>query len=59
MRSQPESLISAVEAARTLGVHRQTITNWIGSGILTGYRVGPRLIRVDAVEILNLAKRVG
>ena len=31
-------------------VNENTVHNWIDSGLLTAYRVGPRLIRVDLDE---------
>lgn len=34
--------IRIAEAARILGVHRNTISNWISSGRLTGVRGGGR-----------------
>lgn len=38
-------------AANYAQVSQQTIRNWIGRGLLTGYRRGPRLIYVDLDEI--------
>jgi excisionase family DNA binding protein len=32
-------------------VHQRTIRRWISAGLLTGYRAGPRLIRVDLNEL--------
>ena len=39
------------EAGARLGVHSRTIRRYVASGLLTGYRFGPRLIRVDASEV--------
>lgn len=44
-------LSSMPEAAEYAGVHHLTIRRWIAKGVLTGYRVGPRLIRVDLDEL--------
>lgn len=43
-----ESIIIAAEHA---DVSTRTIRRYIASGILTGYRVGPRLVKVDLNEI--------
>jgi excisionase family DNA binding protein len=32
-------------------VHPRTIRRWISAGLLTGYRAGPRLIRIDLNEL--------
>ena len=47
---------SIAEAAEHLGVNPRTIRRWIASGALTGYRAGPRLIRVDLAEVDALLK---
>jgi len=38
-------------AAEYAGVCVKTIRRWISSGQLTGYRAGPKLIRVDLDEL--------
>lgn len=43
--------LSLAEAAEYLGVTDRTIRNLIARGQLTGYRIGPRLIRVSLEEI--------
>ncbi|EFG74158.1 DNA binding domain, excisionase family [Mycobacterium parascrofulaceum ATCC BAA-614] len=40
-----------IEAAEYLGVTDRTIRQMIADGRITGYRNGPRLIRVDLNEI--------
>jgi excisionase family DNA binding protein len=40
-----------IEAAKYLGVTDRTIREMIADGRITGYRNGPRLIRVDLNEI--------
>lgn len=42
------------EAAEHLGVNPRTIRRYIASGRLTGYRVGPRLIKIDLDELESL-----
>jgi excisionase family DNA binding protein len=44
-------LASISSGAAYATVHPKTIRRWIAEGRLTGYRVGPRLIRVDLNEI--------
>ena len=44
-------LESIPNAAEYVGVSSKTIRRWISAGALTGYRMGPRLIRVDLVEV--------
>lgn len=48
-----------IEAAEYLGVREQTIRQMIAEGRLTGYRNGPRLIRVDLNEIDAAMKPYG
>lgn len=37
--------------AEYAGVCEKTVRNWIASGRITGYRVGPKLIRCDLDEL--------
>lgn len=45
-------------AARSLGVSARTIRRYIATGALTGYRLGPRLLRVDSAEVVGLARPI-
>jgi excisionase family DNA binding protein len=54
--SAPRQLIGIQEAAARCNVSQWTVRNWISSGRLTGYRMGPRLIRVEAAELERLFK---
>jgi excisionase family DNA binding protein len=45
------TLVSCNEAAALAGVSHQTIRRRIAAGELTGYRFGPKLIRVDLAEV--------
>ncbi len=47
----PRSYATLKQAAEYLGVTDRTIRQMIADGRLTGYRNGPRLIRVDLNEI--------
>lgn len=44
-------LASLHSAADYAGVHQRTIRRRIADGSLTGYRMGPRLLRVDLDEL--------
>jgi excisionase family DNA binding protein len=49
---------STAQAAERAGVHPRTILRYIARGELTGYRVGPKLIKVDLDEIDALFRRI-
>lgn len=46
-------------AAEYAGVSTKTIRRYIASGRLTGYRIGPRLIRVDLAELDAMFRKIG
>ena len=43
--------VSIDQASEHVGVTKRTIRRWIADGRLAGYRVGPRLLRVDRAEL--------
>lgn len=47
----PRRLVSLAEAGEYADVSPRTLRRYIASGRLTGYRVGPRLVRVDLNEL--------
>lgn len=49
--SNPRRLMAIQEAANHLGVSAKTIRRRIADGSVSGYRTGPRLIRVDLSEL--------
>ncbi|MFE3028717.1 DNA-binding protein [Nocardia tengchongensis] len=50
-------LISLRDAADLAGgVHPRTIRRWVDSGLLEGFQVGPRLIKVDRDQVLALVR---
>jgi len=49
-------LVAAEEAARLLGVKRQTVYLWVRQGLIPCYRVGKRLIKFDRDELLSCFK---
>lgn len=50
-QSRPSRLESLANAADYAGVTTRTMRRYIASGRLIGYRVGPRLIRIDLDEL--------
>jgi len=42
---------SVGEAAARVGVSTKTVRRWIASGQLAGYRIGPRLLRIDPDDV--------
>lgn len=54
-----QRLDSIQNAAAEAGVHPGTIRRWISQGRITGYRMGPRLIRVDLDEITGMLTPIG
>jgi excisionase family DNA binding protein len=51
-------LISLGDAAALLGVHARTVRRYITSGRIQGYRVGPRLVKIDAADIDKLMRPI-
>lgn len=49
--AQPRRLASVAKAADYAACSPKTIRRRIADGTLTGYRMGPRLIRVDLDEV--------
>jgi len=43
--------VSLQEVADEYGLCTRTIRNYIAQGLLTAYRVGPRVIRLDPDEV--------
>ncbi|NKR79996.1 excisionase family DNA-binding protein [Rhodococcus hoagii] len=46
------------ETANRLGVSDMTIRRMVARGELTAYRIGPRMLRLDADEVDRLAIKV-
>lgn len=51
MQTHDRQLVSIAEAAARLGVSPKTIRRWIAAGRVTGFRAGPRLLRVDVADL--------
>ena len=60
MSSDPGTtkLVSIQDAAKYFGISDRTIRRYIASGLIAGYRVGPRLIRVDLLELQQATNRI-
>jgi len=56
--SHARSLTDLSAAAKFAGVSEKTIRRYISRGIITGYRMGPRLIRVDLNELDALLRPI-
>lgn len=52
------SYVTVNDAAEALGVSTRTIREFIARGTLTGYRLGTRMIRIDADELNALLKPI-
>ena len=49
--ARPPRLISLSEFADRADVHPRSVRRWIASGLITGYRVGPRLVKCDPADL--------
>jgi excisionase family DNA binding protein len=45
-------------AAERTGVSTRTVRRWMAQGLIMGYRMGPRLVRLDADEIDRRMKAI-
>ncbi|WP_287216844.1 helix-turn-helix domain-containing protein [Rhodococcus sp. (in: high G+C Gram-positive bacteria)] len=55
-KNVPRRLVSIPQAAEEFGVCSRTIRRYISAGRITGYRFGPRMIRVDLNEIDSMMR---
>lgn len=54
----PSRLGSLSEGAADMNVSTRTLRRMISRGELTGYRFGPRMIRIDLDELDRLLRRI-
>jgi excisionase family DNA binding protein len=54
----PQRLVSLATGAAYADISTRTLRRYISQGRLTGYRVGPRLVKVDLSELRNLASPI-
>lgn len=52
------SYVSLATAANRTGLSERTLRRYIAAGRLTGYRVGPRLVRLDVDEVDSLMRPI-
>lgn len=57
-KSLTQPLLTIAEAAGRLNVNPRTVRRRIADGTLTGYRLGPTLIRLDPAEVDGLLRRI-
>jgi excisionase family DNA binding protein len=50
--------VSIAKAAAAQDVSTRTMRRWIAEGRIPGYRVGPRLVKVDLDHLDRLARRI-
>lgn len=55
---QAPRYVPLADGARYATVCTRTLRRWIAAGDLTGYRAGPRLIRVDLNELDSLMRPI-
>lgn len=60
MTEQPRRrrFASISDAAEYANISTKTVRRYIADGRLIGYRVGPRLVRVDLDDLYALMKRI-
>lgn len=51
-------LESVAVAADYADVGTRTIRRWISNGLITGYRVGPRLVKIDLNELDQIIRPI-
>lgn len=56
--SKPNRLVPIEDAADVIGIHRRTLRRWVDEGIVKGYRLGPKLLRVDMDDIDRLLRPI-
>ncbi|WP_205868844.1 helix-turn-helix domain-containing protein [Mycolicibacter senuensis] len=51
--------MSIAAAAEAADVNPRTVRRWLAKGLIAGYRVGPRLIKVDMTELERIMEPIG
>lgn len=57
-RKAPRRLASITAAADYADVSTRTLRRYIAEGRVTGYRVGPRLVKIDLADLDKLARPI-
>ena len=58
MATAPLPSLSVPDVAKALGLSTKTVRRYIAAGLLTAYRVGPKLLRLNADEVDRIARRI-
>lgn len=45
-------------AAQSYDIPVRTLRDWISRGLLPGYRIGPRLLRIDLDDLEKMMRRI-
>ena len=56
VRVEGRKMVSLATAAEMLEVDTVSVRRWISRGHITGYRIGPRMIRIDVDEMLAFVR---
>lgn len=59
MPEKTRRIVSLPEAAKIANVNPRTLRRYIAAGRLAGYRVGPRLVKVDLSDVEALLEPIG
>jgi excisionase family DNA binding protein len=51
-RTEHDQLLTVAEAAKSIGVSVSTVWRWIASGRLPAYRLGPKAVRIKAMDAI-------
>ena len=54
--TRPQKLVSTTAGAAYADVSTRTIYRWIADGHLRAYRVGPRLLKIDLMDLERLVR---
>ena len=55
---QHKNLVSIAVGAKYVPISEKSLRRYISQGKIRGYRVGPKLIRVDLAELDGLVKQI-
>jgi excisionase family DNA binding protein len=58
MSPRKKNYASVATGAICYSISEKTLRRWIAEGRLTGYRFGPRMIRIDLNELESLVKPI-
>lgn len=58
MNKTREPDLSINEVAELYDVAARTVRRWIAEGSLPAYRVGPKILRVRAADVADMARRI-